>query len=287
MSYIDYIEKINHGIAAFPIQYYYVDKTHPRYVMNAHWHREFEIIRVLSGEFTVYLNNTAHNLVENDIMFVECGCLHRGQPTECVYECIVVDLKMLSPRRDDLVDRYISQIVNSNVSIKNIISREDRNLHRTASDLFASMNAAKPYYELSVYGLLFCLVSQMYTQGYISVSNCAQTNKHVELIGSLLDWISLNLKEPITSEKLSEISSLNFNYLCKIFKSFTGKTIVQYINEQRIEHACFDISGNSSITEAAFKNGFNDLSYFGKTFKRYKGMTPKEFKSLAKNGSKS
>ena len=58
---------------------------------------------------------------------------------------------------------------------------------------------------------------------------------------------------------------------------------MQYVNEQRIEHACYDIAQkNKSITEAALDNGFNDLSYFAKTFKRYKGISPREFKALAK-----
>ena len=73
MNHIIYIEKTRHGTAAFPIEYYYVDKMHPRYVMTTHWHPEFEIIRVLSGNFTVYLNNTEFNLKKDDILLMECG----------------------------------------------------------------------------------------------------------------------------------------------------------------------------------------------------------------------
>lgn len=283
MNHINYMEKRKHGTAAFPIQYYYVDKTHPRYVMNAHWHREFEIIRILSGSFTVYLNNTEFTLKQNDILFIGCGCLHRGQPMECIYECIVVDLKMLLPQQTDLVEQYISQIINSQINIKSILSPEESDLYHTATELFVLMNSAKPYYELSIYGTLFTLISQIYSYDYISSAERVQPNRQIELINSVLDWINQNFKEQINSQKLSQISNLNFNYLCKIFKNLTGQTITQYVNEQRIEHACYDIvEKNKTITEAAFGNGFNDLSYFTKTFKRYKGMSPREFKSLKK-----
>lgn len=282
MDYTNYMEKIKHGTATFPIQYYYVDKTHPRYVMNAHWHREFEIIRILSGSLTVYLNNTEFNLKKDDILFMGCGCLHRGKPTECVYECIVVDLKMLLSQKNDLVEQYISPLINSQVNIKGILSLGECDLYHTATELFVSMSRAKPYYELSVYGALFTLISQLYSDGYISSADCTKSSRQIELINSVLDWINKNYKEPINSKKLSQISNLNFNYLCKIFKNFTGQTIMQYVNEQRIEHACYDIiKKNKSITEAAFSNGFNDLSYFAKTFKRYKRMTPREFKTFA------
>ena len=200
MNYINYMEKRKHGTATFPIQYYYVDKTHPRYVMNAHWHREFEIMRILSGNFTVYLNNTEFNLKKDDIFFMGCGCLHRGQPTECVYECIVVDLKMLLPQQDDIVERYISQIINSQLNIKSVLSPQDCDLYHTATELFVSMSSAKPYYELSVYGLLFTLISQIYSNDYISCSNCTQSSRQIELMSSVLDWINQNFKEQINSQ---------------------------------------------------------------------------------------
>ena len=42
-------EKMQHGVPDFPVQYYNVDSSHPRYEMALHWHREFEIVRVRSG----------------------------------------------------------------------------------------------------------------------------------------------------------------------------------------------------------------------------------------------
>lgn len=281
MNYIDYMEKAKHGTAEFPIEYYYVDCNHPRYVMNAHWHREFEILRVLSGSFTVYLNSAALELSKGDVVFIEGGTLHRGQPSDCVYECVVVDLKMLLSKQDGVTEGYLSKIINSTASIKSAVSREDRAIYGKVTELFENLREEMPYYELSVYGALFTLLSEMYANGYISLENHTHTTKQTELIGSVIDWLNRNYKESVTSKRLSEISSLNFNYLCKIFKSFTGQTITEYLNELRIEHACYDIARKGkTVTEAAFGNGFNDLSYFAKTFKRYKGMSPREFKRL-------
>lgn len=47
----------------------------------------------------------------------------------------------------------------------------------------------------------------------------------------------------------------------------------------RIEAACHEMKVNgSSVTQAAYNCGFNDLSYFSKVFKLYKGISPKDYK---------
>ena len=48
MKYLEYNEKKQRGSSDFPIQFYHVTQYHPQYEMQLHWHREFEIIRVLS-----------------------------------------------------------------------------------------------------------------------------------------------------------------------------------------------------------------------------------------------
>ena len=62
----------------------------------------------------------------------------------------------------------------------------------------------------------------------------------------------------------------------------THHTPIEYLNICRIEHACYQlITTGDSVTDIAFNCGFNDLSYFIKTFRRYKGTTPKRYLTSA------
>jgi AraC-like DNA-binding protein len=55
----------------------------------------------------------------------------------------------------------------------------------------------------------------------------------------------------------------------------TGKTPVEYLNEYRIERATQKLlSSDQSVTDIAYSCGFNDLSYFIKTYKSHKGISP-------------
>ena len=59
----------------------------------------------------------------------------------------------------------------------------------------------------------------------------------------------------------------------------THQTPMDYLNRQRIAKACIQLdTTDDSITDVAYSNGFNDLSYFIRTFKKYKGTTPGKYK---------
>ena len=73
------------------VQIHHIDENHPRYIMSYHWHVEYEIIRILSGEFTVTLDEKSFKATKGDVIFVHSGILHSGIPVNCVYQCIVFD----------------------------------------------------------------------------------------------------------------------------------------------------------------------------------------------------
>lgn len=87
--------------------------------------------------------------------------------------------------------------------------------------------------------------------------------------------------EEIGLEDIASILKMNEKYFCKFFKQMTNKTPIEYLNWYRIECACEKIKSSSlSLTEIAYDCGFNDTSYFTKVFKKYNGMSPREYKKL-------
>lgn len=283
MKYADFIERKRHGSPGFPIQYYYVDKKHPQYVMPPHWHKEFEIVRVVKGKFKAFLNNEEYSLSGGDILLVESGTLHRGEPDGSIYECIVFDLNMLMRQQNDAACRFILPFADSTVKINRVRLSAESNTGKVIDSLFCMMSEENSYRELGVYSLLFDLFFKLYTSGAVKKSESMPHNHKTETVTRLLDWLDNNFSEPVTLEKMSQISGFSPKYLCRIFKEYTSKTLISYINELRIENACYEMSAKGkSVTHAAFDSGFNDLSYFCKTFKKYKNITPNEFKKTLK-----
>lgn len=68
-------------------------------------------------------------------------------------------------------------------------------------------------------------------------------------------------------------------YFRKIFKAYYGVSPLKYINALKITHAkeLLD-SGMYSVTEAALRSGYTDLSYFSREFKKETGNSPKYYR---------
>ena len=86
-------ESKEHGDISFPFAYYHVTSSHPRYVMETHWHEEYEICRVLEGELKVTIDGQTYmgkgSNGNGDIFIFNSGSVHSAEPISCVYECMV------------------------------------------------------------------------------------------------------------------------------------------------------------------------------------------------------
>jgi AraC-like DNA-binding protein len=88
-------------------------------------------------------------------------------------------------------------------------------------------------------------------------------------------YIDANSEKQFALEDLSEMAGLNKNYFCRAFKKYTGATVFNYILNRRIQKAMIALrTTDEKVISIAYECGFNDLSYFNRTFKRITGKTP-------------
>lgn len=71
-------------------------------------------------------------------------------------------------------------------------------------------------------------------------------------------------------------------YLSSIYKKQTGRSLLEYINVKRIDHAEELLKAGASVVEAASQSGFRDSGGFIRIFKRYRGITPGQMKGVKK-----
>lgn len=279
MKYLDYQEMRPQGTFEFPIAFYHINPSHPRYQMTYHWHKECEMIRILEGSFLLTIDNNSYHLKKGDLIFIQDGFLHGGIPSECIYECIVFDMLLLM-KNNHICSRQIQSIIHHERVIHAYLSRDIPALNDTVTDLFTAMGAKKPGYEFIIQGSLFhffgiVLEHELYQTH--PASSSVSTNRLAQL-KNVLSYIEEHYQETISLDDMARIAGMNSKYFCRYFRAMTQRTPTNYLNYYRIECACELLSTKDlTITEVAFCCGFNDISYFIKSFHKYKGITPKRY----------
>lgn len=82
---------------------------------------------------------------------------------------------------------------------------------------------------------------------------------------------------------LAQSVGVSVAYLCRLFKAYTGKTVIEYLVERRIQAAIWKLrEGDEKIISIALACGFNDLAYFNRAFKRVVGTTPSHYRDKLK-----
>lgn len=100
-------------------------------------------------------------------------------------------------------------------------------------------------------------------------------NRHVD---RMKRYVADHFAETITVESIAEYIDLSPTYCGTLFKQEEGRTILDYVNHIRINHATILLTeGGYSISQVADLCGFRDVYYFSKTFKKIMGVSPKKY----------
>lgn len=151
------------------------------------------------------------------------------------------------------------------------------------------------YKELSVISLeKLESIIRIVTYSTYYIADCIKNKKWLEMkntvskvkielsnskIAPIIKYINENINENVSLSLGANLCNMSQSQFSRTFKKETGKTFKEYILLKKIEQAKFYIkTTDKSFSEISDFLGFEDSSYFTKLFKKYEGITPKEYK---------
>ena len=259
-----FYEDEKRGTPDFPISFYHVDVSHPRYHMRTQWHNDIEINRVIEGCLNIRLNNEQVTMHEGDSVIIPAGCIHSAEGESCVYECVVFAPTVLYPMQ------RMRKEVKTNFQ-KPVLLSDDKDIN----DLFETIKKDSSKFD-------FRMMSSLYAVMHTALSeqknvHAKSTEYKIERVKPAISYIEENYMRDIFLPELAKECSMSPNYFCSFFKEVTGQTLVKYITTARIEAACEMLVRGASVTESALGCGFNDVSYFARVFKNEMAISPKKY----------
>jgi YesN/AraC family two-component response regulator len=103
-----------------------------------------------------------------------------------------------------------------------------------------------------------------------------QDNDKINLV---FNYVKDHFQEPIALEEVADLVSMTVPSFCRYFKKIAHKTFTKFVNEYRLVHASRLLAEKPiSITEICFESGFNNFSYFNKTFQEFTGKSATQYR---------
>lgn len=240
------------------------------YDYSCNWHQNIEIIMVVKGNGFIRYGNEELFFTEGDIVVINSGCLHRlysKNPLDYYY--LIVDERFCNENGISTFDRSFTPIFKSDESVKIFKEVVSALEEYEKSKIDSKFNAPKA--RLAVLSLLLNLCEKHSVPGVFREKSEKASDEHVK---KAVAYIGNHLSDNLSLEGLAEICGITKHHLAREFKRYTGETIVTYVNTQRCKSAMVYMDEGMNVTEAAYRCGFESLSYFSRTYKKIMGTAP-------------
>lgn len=226
--------------------------------INTQTHKFDELVYFVSGRGTTNINGKNHNYKAGDFAFYKAGTPH----DEC------------DPLPCDIIWLHFSFNIN-NIELKEgLFSDCDGKLLSLLQKL-RRLSIEKNEYNKQLTEtclaetIIIAAERQHKGDDYSNNTNWEK----------VLNYIDANINESIDFSQLANINNYSYDRFRHLFAERFGCSPYSYLVKQRIEHSKRMLkNSSSSITNIAFDCGFNSSSQFTNIFKKYVGITPKEYK---------
>ena len=95
-----------------------------------------------------------------------------------------------------------------------------------------------------------------------------------------MQYLQANYAKPIMLSQLAALEHVSVSYLSRQFRRYTGKTVITYLNELRVQAAqALLIQTDEPVETIAERAGFESPKYFSRIFRAKMGISPKSYRA--------
>lgn len=262
-----FYEKILHEEVDFPITFQVQELTPQHNKIPIHWHESLELIQCVEGRVEVSIENEKITANDGDIVIINSNELHSFSAISknCLYNYLKIDTSFFRSFNIDIEALKFKALL------------RDAYINNFFEGIKVEFLNENDYYKIKVKGDIINLMVYLLRNHMKNEKKLINYdyNEYVTIIKQILSYINKNYQNAISLERLSKEIGVSKYHLCRIFKTITDNTIVEYINYTRCENAkSFLSTGDYNICQVAEMCGFNNPSYFTKIYKRFMGECP-------------
>lgn len=250
-----------------------------------HYHDFNKIVIFLSGSVTYRIEGKSYKLKPWDVLFVSRGELHQAvvSPEEA-YERIVIWVNSDFLEAHNMDCNLLNCFELSSKTKNNLLRLDEAAADNIVPTVFLLKSAVKDegfggkLLQNSLFLQLMIYLNRLFL-GF-SLEASAKDIEYDERIGSVIDYINLNLDKALSIDTISAMFFISKYHLMRKFKSQTGYTVHSYIMKKRLIRSAQLIKKGAQAAEACALCGFGDYSNFERAFKKEYGLSPRSYNKV-------
>ncbi len=303
-------ELAEHGSTLFPAACY--NDNMAEELVAWHWHNELEFITVTEGAVVVAAGTEKYVVKQGNGFFINAGVLHAvwsvdeygkyGEPEHCCGDVDYINLNRekgtVSGRLRSIVfhprlvggsidsifwHNYVQPLLANNFLKCAWLDRNEpwqKEAIRYIEDAWKYEAEELPGYEIRVRNALSELLFLLNThRPAIQNRPSDKAIRDGERIKVMLQYIQENYESELSIEQIAQSVMISESECLRCFRSTIGTTPIQYVKQFRIQKAA-ELLGDTQmkISDIGARCGFQEMSYFAKTFRELRGCTPSEYR---------
>ena len=245
--------------------------------VECHWHDEYEFIYVTKGSCRLTVDGNTVCVPKGQAALICGGELHNMViENEGAYFAIVA--------HSHICGSECAHLFSGNYPMQRSFTDKSPAEAKVLENLqeIQRVYEERPFaYELRLkslitdtFGIIF--ENKLFAEPSSAASPSAQAYEKI------IDFIHTNYQQRLTLEMLSKQCNYSKSYIIRLFKQYTGKTPLDYINQYRIFIAQIRLmSTEKSVLEIASECGIENIGHFINLFRRYTGQTPGKWRKQA------
>jgi AraC-like DNA-binding protein len=252
-----------------------------------HFHPEFELVLVLRSTGRRMVGDHIGYFNDDDLVFMGSGIPHVwiNDPQfingEADYQADAIVIHFMD---SFLGEKFLS--IPEMENFKNILRMSSRGLayngetRSRINNLMKGMVTMSGLKRLSALFEIFDILATSNEYEVLASPGYTQVElKASDRFGKVTEYIMRNFDKEITLPEVASIANMAVTTFCNFFKDHFRVTFVEYLNTVRIGYACKLLADDDyNIVEIAYESGFKNLANFNRQFKRFKNMTPTEYR---------
>lgn len=277
-----------HGTSLFPIACYRDDFAVD--TVPWHWHDELEFIIVDTGTAVVAVDGENYLIGQGDGCLINGKALHSVWPADtdtCRLHSAVFHPRLVGGSMESIfwqkyLQPFLSDAACRCICFDSAVSWNQKAL-RIMEDTWQTCVKEPPGYEFAVRSTLSELMYLLTEhRSAIQKSPSEKFLREAERIKTMLQYIQDHYGEALTIAQIAQSAAISESECLRCFRSMIGSTPIQYVKQLRVHRAAqLLLSTDQKIADIGAACGFQEMSYFARTFRQLKGVTPSEYRNQA------